>query len=390
MRPTLAAEELKTNLTQYLSTTFALADPPVREALERFLNHPVNGIFRGPYLRIRTPFRRADDGWRDILEWAPDEPVPYLHQVQAWRRLSSLDREPQPTLVTTGTGSGKTEAFLIPVLDHCRRAKQAGKRGVKAVLLYPMNALATDQAMRINDLLTRPELKDVTAGLYIGEAPDTTYPRVLTERSEIRSQRPDILITNYKMLDLLLQRGDDVALWQDADIAYVVVDEFHTYDGAQGTDVAMLLRRLAAATNHSQPGKPLGKHLPGRDIRHAGGGRGRGTYPGGRRAGLRHRVRRELGDHRAAAAAEGFLGEIDYSLPLPAPQELAGLGRPAGGRPGDGGDRQARHRSGDHRPGGARAGAADSHPHARADGRARRKAVHIRRGAGPAAPEGCL
>ena len=57
MRPTLAAEELKTNLTQYLSTTFALADPPVREALEKFLNHPANGIFRGPYLRIRTPFR---------------------------------------------------------------------------------------------------------------------------------------------------------------------------------------------------------------------------------------------------------------------------------------------------------------------------------------------
>ena len=152
MRPTLAAEELKTNLTQYLSTTFALADPPVREALEKFLNHPVNGIFRGPYLRIRTPFRAADEGWRDILEWAPEQPVPYLHQAQAWRRLSSLDREPQPTLVTTGTGSGKTEAFLIPVLDHCRRAKQAGKRGVKAVLLYPMNALATDQAMRISDL----------------------------------------------------------------------------------------------------------------------------------------------------------------------------------------------------------------------------------------------
>ena len=58
---------------------------------------------------------------------------------------------------------------------------------MKAVLLYPMNALATDQAMRINDLLTRPELKDVTAGLYIGEAPDTAYARVLTERSEIRS-----------------------------------------------------------------------------------------------------------------------------------------------------------------------------------------------------------
>jgi ATP-dependent helicase YprA (DUF1998 family) len=328
VRPTLAAEELKTNLTQYLSTTFALADPPVREALERFLNHPANGIFRGPYLRIRTPFRTAVGDWRDILEWAPEQPVPYLHQAHAWRRLSSLDREPQPTLVTTGTGSGKTEAFLIPVLDHCRRAKRAGKRGVKAVLLYPMNALATDQAMRINDLLADPELKDVTAGLYVGEAPDITYLRVLTERSEIRSQRPDILITNYKMLDLLLQRGDDLALWQDADIGYVVVDEFHTYDGAQGTDVAMLLRRLAAATNHSQPGKPLGNICPVATSATLG------------ESGNSERVR-EVAEQVFGAAfgensviteqrlpAEEFLGEIDYSLPLPAPQELAGLGDP--------------------------------------------------------------
>ena len=230
--------------------------------------------------------------------------------------------------MTTGTGSGKTEAFLVPVLDHCRRAKQAGGRGVKAVLLYPMNALATDQAMRINDLLTRPELKDVTAGLYIGEAPDTTYPRVLTERSEIRSQRPDILITNYKMLDLLLQRGEDLALWQDADIGYVVVDEFHTYDGAQGTDVAMLLRRLAAATNHSQPGRPLGKICPVATSATLGEG------------GDSERIREVAEQVFGTAFDEGsviteqrlppedFLGEIDYSLPLPAPQELAGLGDP--------------------------------------------------------------
>ena len=328
MKPTLAAEELKTNLTQYLSTTFALADPPVREALEKFLNHPVSGIFRGPYLRIRTPFRTADGNWRDILEWAPEQPVPYLHQAQAWRLLSSLDREPQPTLVTTGTGSGKTEAFLVPVLDHCRRARRAGKRGVKAVLLYPMNALATDQAMRISDLLDCPELTGVTAGLYIGEAPDTTYPRVLTERSEIRSQRPDILITNYKMLDLLLQRGEDVVLWQDADIAYVVVDEFHTYDGAQGTDVAMLLRRLAAATNHSQPDKPLGNICPVATSATLGESSNEERI----RAVAEQVFGTVFGENSVITEqrlpAGEFLGEIDYALPLPAPQELAVLGDP--------------------------------------------------------------
>jgi DNA-binding CsgD family transcriptional regulator len=124
VRPTLAAEELKRNLAQYLTTTFALADRPARDGLERFLNDPAQGMFRGPYLRIRTP---------------------YLHQVQAWQRLNSKNHVPEPTLITTGTGSGKTEAFLIPVLDHCRRERAAGKPGVKAVLLYPMNAPALDQ-----------------------------------------------------------------------------------------------------------------------------------------------------------------------------------------------------------------------------------------------------
>ena len=82
MRPTLAAEELKRNLTQYLTTTFSLADRPARESLERFLNDPSGGMFRGPYLRIRAPFVRAPGGasetapWRQALPWVPAAPFP--------------------------------------------------------------------------------------------------------------------------------------------------------------------------------------------------------------------------------------------------------------------------------------------------------------------------
>ena len=132
VRPTLAADELKRNLTQYLTTTFALADSPAREGLERFINDPGQGMFRSPYLRIRARFQRAGDDWRQVLEWVPAGPRPYLHQIQAWQRLGSRDREPEPTLITTGTGSGKTEAFLIPILDHCRRERRAGRPGVQA------------------------------------------------------------------------------------------------------------------------------------------------------------------------------------------------------------------------------------------------------------------
>jgi hypothetical protein len=330
VRPTLAAEELKRNLTQYLSTTFALADRPVRESLERFLNHPDYGIFRGPYLRIRTPFRRAGDNWKSVLDWAPQELRPYLHQAQAWDRLTTNNgHEPQPTLITTGTGSGKTEAFLIPVLDHCRRERANGRVGVKAVLLYPMNALATDQALRLNDLLTRePALASVTAGLYIGETPDTTYQKVLTDRGDIRRLKPDVLITNYKMLDLLLQRADDLPLWQEADIRYVVVDEFHTYDGAQGTDVAMLLRRLAKATGHSRPGQPLGRICPVATSATLGGNSDADTI----RKTAREVFGADFDDDSVITEqrqpVDDFLGDVDYTLPLPEPHDLASLPDP--------------------------------------------------------------
>ncbi|GAB2445551.1 DEAD/DEAH box helicase [Streptosporangium sandarakinum] len=335
MRPTLAADELRRSLTQYLTTTFALAEQPVRKALERFLNHPEQGIFRGPYLRIRTPFRVAEPGWRDVLEWAPPgDWTPYRHQAAAFRRLSTLDKAAEPTLITTGTGSGKTESFLVPVLDHCRRERANGRHGVKAVLLYPMNALATDQAHRINDYLLHQDLHDVTAALYIGDTPETGYQKVMTQRAEIRRNPPDVLITNYKMLDLLLQRADDLPLWRDAALAYVVVDEFHTYDGAQGTDVAMLLRRLAAATGHARPGSPLGGICPVATSATLGESRGK---DGGAAGTAVRRVAEQVfgtpfpedavvGEDRLAA--EEFVGDIDVTLPLPDVQDLSGLPDP--------------------------------------------------------------
>ncbi|MCF6522810.1 DEAD/DEAH box helicase [Streptomyces sp. JJ36] len=317
MKPTLAAAQLRGSLTQYLTTTYALADEDTRRALERFLGDPESGIFRGPYLRIRTPFHRADETWRSALEWDPGFP-PYRHQAEAWRRLSTLHGPAEPTLVTTGTGSGKTESFLVPVLDHCRREKARGRGGVKAVLLYPMNALATDQAGRIGEYLARPELAQVTAGLYIGDRPDRGFRRVYTRREEMRVSPPDVLITNYKMLDLLLQRGEDRPLWEGADLAYVVLDEFHTYDGAQGTDVAMLLRRLAASVGASSEGRPLGPVCP--VATSATLGEGGGDADGIRQVagqvfGVPFDAASVIGEGRQSA--DEFVGEVDYELPEP-------------------------------------------------------------------------
>jgi hypothetical protein len=270
MIPSLVVSDIRTALVEFLSTTFALSDDGVRDELARFLDDPTDGIFRGPYLRVRTPFRAADVGWEPPLDWWPEGFVPYQHQATAVERLSSAEgRTPRPTIVTTGTGSGKTECFLYPILDHCARERRAGRPGIKALILYPMNALASDQAGRLAELIaTDGRLGGITAGLYVGEQGRYSAmgrDHLIDRREVLRADPPDILLTNYKMLDFLLLRREDRNLWAANDpdtLRYVVLDEFHTYDGAQGTDVAMLLRRLGRTLGTARAGQPLGDAVP--------------------------------------------------------------------------------------------------------------------------------
>src|SRR5699024_1268216 len=140
-----------------------------------------------------------------------------------------------------GTGSGKTECFLYPVLDHCLRARQSGQtQGIKALVIYPMNALATDQARRFAEVIaSTAEFKGLRVGLYVGGAGKAggesvmTATSVITNRDAMRKAPPDVLLTNYKMLDYLLVRPKDRKLWAHNGpevLRYVVVDELHTFD----------------------------------------------------------------------------------------------------------------------------------------------------------------
>lgn len=257
MIPALVAEEVRETLLDYLRTTWALADHQLEAALLGFLSGAGDGrgnLFKGPYLRLRLPFAPAPEGTPAPLSIAPAY-APYLHQLLAWQRLASdQPGGPQATLVTTGTGSGKTECFLYPLLDHCHRMHQAGVGGIKAIVLYPMNALAADQARRMAEVIhedprTRGRLR---VGMYVGgegRQREMGASHVIDHHGALREAPPDILLTNYRMLDLLLLRPKDQALWsknRPGTLRYLVLDELHTYDGAQGTDVACLIRRLSA------------------------------------------------------------------------------------------------------------------------------------------------
>lgn len=130
MIPSLVITEVRDALVEYLATTFALSDDDTRDALSDFLTLEGDGIFRGPYLSVHTPFQHVADGWKPPLEWLPDDFVPYAHQAASFERLSSGGgRQHEPTLVTTGTGRARPSASSIRCWTTAPGCGTRGSRG---------------------------------------------------------------------------------------------------------------------------------------------------------------------------------------------------------------------------------------------------------------------
>lgn len=248
MLPSILAKQLEKGIGDYIETTFPMTNAPFKGSIQKMLETK-DSVYHEPYVSVRLPFRVAEE-MPTCFEAIHPAYLPYIHQQTSFTRLTGDDG--RSTLIATGTGSGKTECFQYPILEYCYQHR--GEPGIKALIIYPMNALATDQSKRIAELIWKsPELRgNVTAGMYVGGYTQNasrmmTEDSVITDHETMLGNPPDILMTNYKMLDYLLVRPKDAALWKENKpdtLKYIAVDELHTFDGAQGTDLACLLRRL--------------------------------------------------------------------------------------------------------------------------------------------------
>lgn len=183
---------------------------------------------------------------------------PYKHQYKCWEALNdkTTDGKCKSIVVTTGTGSGKTECFMLPlVADLIRKHKNdiTPCNQIEAIFLYPLNALMEDQKERLSKLL---EGTGLTFAVYNSSLPEKEesdederrgLPGEITNRQDMRSTPPNILLTNPTMLEYMLLRQNDQRLFTRGSLRWIILDETHTYTGAGATELAMLLRRVIDA-----------------------------------------------------------------------------------------------------------------------------------------------
>lgn len=183
---------------------------------------------------------------------------PYSHQVSSWNVLRQTP--PKSLIVTSGTGSGKTECFMVPILDSLvGRQEQEGGRltGVRALFLYPLNALINSQRERLN-AWTAAYSGSIRFCLYNGLTPErtknqsgVTLSNEVRDRASLRMDPPPILVTNTTMLEYMLIRSQDRPIIEASKgkLEWIVLDEAHSYIGSQAAEMALLLRRVMHAFN---------------------------------------------------------------------------------------------------------------------------------------------
>lgn len=245
LHPIKALDKVIAEYRDYLLTEFRAKDSQLKAALENALDEPLF-LAQEPFYQAHRPFKTGapwhslpiDGKLAQVMQQRSKSQFAYLHQSQAISHL--LSQSATPLVVTTGTGSGKTETFLLPVIQNAiEDAIQFKKSGLTAILVYPMNALANDQLLRIETYLK-------SSG-WDGAITVAKYDRGTSQsqRNALRQNPPHILLTNYMMLEYLLVRpADRENIFANHRCRFLVLDEVHTYRGTLGSNIALLVRRL--------------------------------------------------------------------------------------------------------------------------------------------------
>lgn len=253
---------------EYLRSSFRFGNGKLQRIFEKELSEAV--LLKGPYVALNLPFQRGKSinelieestichSFKELNSIDFERPL-YSHQEESIRKIGNK----RSAVITTGTGSGKTECFLYPILNDILTDLENGNReiGIRSIFLYPMNALVNDQIDRVREILTGYD--DITFGFFTGDTPNTVAldyrerfesengvvipPNELVSREEIRTNPPHLLFTNYSMLEYLLIRPNDYSIFSPDRLAnwkYVVLDEAHSYYGSLGIELSMLMRRL--------------------------------------------------------------------------------------------------------------------------------------------------
>lgn len=266
--PIQESKFIENEFREYLKDTFNFSDKEYQAQFIKELNE--QSIYKGPYLDVMLPFVTTKsinelivDGkisplFRKLSDIDLDQKL-YKHQEEAINKICNG----RNVVITTGTGSGKTESFLYPILNTILKDIENGNNepGIRAILLYPMNALVNDQIERVRKILSK--FPYIRYGCFTRETKEKNFNGLrenmsktigveipeneVLSREEIRNNPPHLLFTNYSMLEYLLIRPNDFKIFSPDYLKnwkFVVLDEAHTYTGALGIEISLLLRRL--------------------------------------------------------------------------------------------------------------------------------------------------
>ena len=306
--PIKAVTQPREDLIRYLLTAYPLRDRHLRYGLKKLLEQQGN-IWQEPYLEGSQPYRSTTTIAKLVTDgvlhpemeniFTPSDRALYEHQEKA---VKAVIQDRSNIVVATGTGSGKTECFLLPMFNTLLREEEnLFIPGVRVLILYPMNALVNDQVKRLRKLLCKQKNSKIRFGFYTSRTetdekkaremlaeelsayedkeldelfskgdriPDRRDEKVAAaienvlriqsvSRNEIQEEPPHILVTNYSMLEHMLIRPTERKKVFEASknvFKILVVDEAHTYNGSTGSEVAMLLERLKVAVGIEQTG----------------------------------------------------------------------------------------------------------------------------------------